>query len=201
MKKYFTIIATFIILLVNSGHIIAQNNNTAPEWPSASIAVINTVLLEQNSRIGKELSEQIETIRKSFVKETDEIQAKFRQKRADLIKQRSILSEDSFRQKQTELQQEFQILENDFNTRKKDIDNAIIEGRKKIRELISQIVAQVMKTNNIDLVINNNNNQSFIVGVRANIEITKDVLQIMDSSNASIRLATIPNDEQPESKQ
>ena len=150
MKKYFTIIATFIILLVNSGHIIAQNNNTAPEWPSASIAVINTVLLEQNSRIGKELSEQIETIRKSFVKETDEIQAKFRQKRADLIKQRSILSEDSFRQKQTELQQEFQILENDFNTRKKDIDNAIIEGRKKIRELISQIVAQVMKTNKIN---------------------------------------------------
>lgn len=168
---------TYLILWIFP---VSAQEKTVQPWPKTSIAVVNSDFLQNESKVGKSLLEQVKKMRAGFVEEVNALQKTFREKRSALLKQQAILSKDAHGKQQQELQKEFNQLEKEFNDRKKNIDDNITNIRAQIRQKIAQIIAQVMKVNKIDMVIDNSARRDTIIAVRDTIDITKNVMVILD---------------------
>lgn len=152
-----------------------------------TIAVIDMQEIRQKSKAVNSIEQQIQKRKQAYQKKLSEQEKSLREEDKSLAKQRSLLSEDAFKKKRQRLKQKLGAFQRKIKTRRKALDRSYSRAMRRVQKKLGQIIEQVAKDRNLDLVIN----KGAVVIVRPEMEITKVALERLNSELASVDVPEI----------
>ena len=146
------------------------------------IAFLNVNYIFNNSVIGKDANNKVEKKIQKLETNIKNFTSNIKKNKENLIKQKNILSEDEYNKK-------FDIIDGqikEFNKKIKIENNEITKLKKKIRSNFSEelriILTEYSSKNSIQLIIKQEN---VLIGSN-NINITKEILKVIDSKKIKL---------------
>lgn len=175
--------AAGVLLLAPAGTPTAQTETMS----QATIAVIDMQEIRQKSKAVKSIEQQIQQRKQAYQQKLSEKEKQLREEDQSLAKQRSLLSEDAFKKKRQKLKQKLGAFQRQIKTRRKALDRSYSRAMRRVQKKLGQIIEQIAKDRNLDLVIN----KGAVVIVRPEMEITDVALERLNAQLASVDVPKI----------
>ena len=148
------------------------------------VVYIDLNYLIQNSLAGKSLDSQLKKIQEKNITTFEKTAKKLKSDESKILKQQNVISEKEF-------QKLVKILSNDVNKYKKDKNISIKNMKKKTAEskilfmsVLQPILAEYSQKKEISLIVQKKN---ILLG-RNDLDITKDILKLLDNNKKKINL-------------
>ena len=146
-------------------------------FSSENIRYINLDYIIKNTKLGKEILNNLENTKKENLEKFKSKENELRSREQDIVNKKNILSKDEFDSKILKLSEDMKKYNSnkqkkivEFETSKKNlIDNFLKQ--------INPLIKEYLKKNSIEMVINKNN--LFIASKK--LDISNDIIQIIDN--------------------
>ena len=167
MIKIFKILSIIIFFFLQSNICFSSEN----------IRYINLDYIIKNTKLGKEILNNLENTKKENLEKFKSKENELRSREQDIVNKKNILSKDEFDSKILKLSEDMKKYNSnkqkkivEFETSKKNlIDNFLKQ--------INPLIKEYLKKNSIEMVINKNN--LFIASKK--LDISNDIIQIIDN--------------------
>ena len=161
--------------------VIFYSNNSYSETLIAFLDM-NKIMLQ--SKAGKSITIQLEKLHKSNIVEFKQIEEELKNKETSIVSQKNVLTKEEFEKKINSLRKEA----NEYRIKRRDLINSLtekrVEAQNKLIKTLNPILADYSKKNSISMIIQKKN---IIIG-KSELEITDDILEILDKSLKTIDL-------------
>jgi Skp family chaperone for outer membrane proteins len=152
-------------------------------------ATVDVQQLLVDSKAGKSLQKQILTQRDSIQKEMSELDKSLQSKQAALVSERGKLSDEELSKKQVNFEKEVLDARNKMQLRGTNLDKNANAALNSLRDKITDVVYKMATEKNIDLVLTRQN----VVAASKTVDITADVLKVLDTQMPDIKLDQASN--------
>ncbi len=149
-----------------------------------SIAVVDVQQLVAESKAGKDIHEQLEARKKTFMADLEKQEQGLRDEQKKLSDERSSLSPDDFTKKAQDFDKKLNETRRAAGERKKALETAAVGALGKLRKEILAIVEAVSKEKGYNLVVTR---QSVVIANKE-ADITTEVLSRLDKKISKIAL-------------
>ncbi|MBP5855463.1 OmpH family outer membrane protein [Marivibrio halodurans] len=163
----------------------------AQEIPEARIAVIDVAGVERDSIAWQSLREQFEALLSGYQTELRDRQSSLEQEGQQLEQQRSILSQDAFQEKKAAFDQRVAELQRTAQERKQALDKAYAAARGQIRDALRQVVLEIAKERDLNLIFSNSPQDSSVIMSRDELSISEEALERLNESIKSVELPDV----------
>ena len=136
------------------------------------------------SKAGKSITVELEKIHKNNIDTFKKKEEELKNKETSIVSQKNVLSNEKFEKKINSLRKEA----NEYRIQRRDLINSLtekrVEAQNKLIKTLNPILADYSKKNSISMIIQKKN---IIIG-KSELEITDDILEILDKSLKTIDL-------------
>jgi outer membrane protein len=136
------------------------------------------------SKAGKSITVELEKIHKNNITTFKQKEEELKNKETSIVSQKNVLSNEEFEKKINSLRKEA----NEYRIKRRDLINSLtekrVEAQNKLIKTLNPILADYSKKNSISMIIQKKN---IIIG-KTELEITDDILEILDKSLKTIDL-------------
>ena len=136
------------------------------------------------SKAGKSIAIQLEKLHKNNIDTFKKKEEKLKNKESSIVSQKNVLSNEEFEKKINSLREEA----NEYRIKRRDSIDSLtkkrVDAQNKLLNVINPILADYSKKNSISMMIQKKN---IIIG-KSELEITDDILEILDKSLKTIDL-------------
>lgn len=136
------------------------------------------------SKSGKSITIQLEKLHKNNITTFKQKEEELKNKETSIVSQKNVLSNEEFEKKINSLRKEA----NEYRIKRRDLINSLtkkrVDAQNKLIKTINPILADYSKKNSISMIIQKKN---IIIG-KSELEITGDILEILDKSLKTIDL-------------
>ena len=143
---------------------------------------MNKIMLQ--SKAGKSITIQLEKLHKNNISTFKQKEEELKNKETSIVSQKNVLSNEEFEKKINSLREEA----NEYRIKRRDLINSLtekrVEAQNKLIKTLNPILADYSKKNSISMIIQKKN---IIIG-KSELEITGDILEILDKSLKTIDL-------------
>ena len=143
---------------------------------------MNKIMLQ--SKAGKSITIQLEKLHKNNIDKFKKKEEELKNKETSIVSQKNVLSNEEFEKKINSLREEA----NEYRIKRRDLINSLtekrVEAQNKLIKTLNPILADYSKKNSISMIIQKKN---IIIG-KSELEITDDILEILDKSLKTIDL-------------
>ena len=161
--------------------VIFYSNNSYPE---TLIAFLDMDKIMIQSKAGKSITIQLEKLHKNNITIFKQKEEELKNKESSIVSQKNVLSNEEFEKKINSLRKEA----NEYRIKRRDLINSLtkkrVDAQNKLIKAINPILADYSKKNSISMIIQKKN---IIIG-KSELEITNDILKILDKSLKTIDL-------------
>lgn len=183
--------ALALATLVVAGVMAAAPRASAQEIPDARIAVIDVASVERESIAWQSLRKQFEALLSGYQTELRDRQSSLEQEGQQLEQQRSILSQDAFQEKKAAFNQRVAELQRTAQERKQALDKAYASARGQIRDALRQVVLDIAKERDLNLIFSNSPQDSSVIMSRDELSISEEALERLNESIKSVELPDV----------
>tara|TARA_Y100000590_G_scaffold101086_1_gene114863 strand:+ start:14493 stop:15026 length:534 start_codon:yes stop_codon:yes gene_type:complete len=148
------------------------------------IAFVEMDTLINESLVGKSMIQQLDKLNKENVKKFSDKRKKLSSEKDKIQSQKNILSKEEFEKKVINLNSEFEKVQKDANSKGNDLRTKKNNAMKKIMEELNEVLSEYSKKNNLAFIIDQNN---IVIG-RTDLNITKDIIKLLDQKIQKIKL-------------
>ena len=188
MKRFIHRIAATAVLMV--GVVFAGiGEGRAQAIPSTHIAIVDYLLIQQQSLAMNDLKAQIEQRRQTYQEEINQQEQKLQATNQELVRQQSILAADAFAQKRREFEAQVAEVQREVQARKRELDEAFDYGLKEFERAVITIIAELAATRGYNLVLS----RQQIVFADNDLNISQDVLELLNQHLTRIEVPAAPN--------
>ncbi len=145
---------------------------------SEVIAILDMQQLLNESKAAESIRKQIESKRNQFQKQIEKDEEKLKNAEKELIKQREILSKESFLEKNKDFQTDVLKAQKEIGEKKYKLDKAYANAMAKLREEIVKLTAKIAAKEKYAVVLSRQN----VVIVDKNMDITAKVMGELNKS-------------------
>jgi len=143
---------------------------------------MNKIMLQ--SKAGKSITIQLEELHKKNIDTFKKKEEELKNKESSIVSQKNVLTKEEFEKKINLLRKEA----NEYRIKRRDSINSLtkkrVDAQNKLINVINPILADYSKKNSISIIIQKKN---IIIG-KTELEITDDILEILDKSLKTIDL-------------
>ena len=136
------------------------------------------------SKAGKSITVELEKLHKNNITTFKQEEEELKSKETSIVSQKNVLSNEEFEKKINSLRKEA----NEYRIKRRDLINSLtekrVEAQNKLIKTLNPILADYSKKNSISMIIQKKN---IIIG-KSELEITDDILEILDKSLKTIDL-------------
>jgi len=136
------------------------------------------------SKAGKSITVELEKLHKNNITTFKQKEEELKKKETSIVSQKNVLSNEKFEKKINSLRKEA----NEYRIQRRDLINSLtekrVEAQNKLIKTLNPILADYSKKNSISMIIQKKN---IIIG-KSELEITDDILEILDKSLKTIDL-------------
>ena len=136
------------------------------------------------SKAGKSITVELEKLHKNNITTFKQKEEELKNKETLIVSQKNVLSNEEFEKKINSLREEA----NEYRIKRRDLINSLtekrVEAQNKLIKTLNPILADYSKKNSISMIIQKKN---IIIG-KSELEITDDILEILDKSLKTIDL-------------
>ena len=136
------------------------------------------------SKAGKSITVELEKLHKNNITTFKQKEEELKNKETSIVSQKNVLSNEEFEKKINSLRKEA----NEYRIQRRDLINSLtekrVEAQNKLIKTLNPILADYSKKNSISMIIQKKN---IIIG-KTELEITDDILEILDKSLKTIDL-------------
>ena len=161
--------------------VIFYSNNSYSETLIAFLDM-NKIMLQ--SKAGKSITIQLEKLHKNNISTFKQKEEELKNKESSIVSQKNVLTKEEFEKKINSLRKEA----NEYRIKRRDLINSLtkkrVDAQNKLINTINPILAEYSKKNSISMIIQKKN---IIIG-KSELEITDDILEILDKSLKTIDL-------------
>lgn len=157
--------------------------------PPAHIAIVDYLLVQQQSLAINDLKAQIEQRRQVYQEKINLQEQELRAVDQELVRQQSILSADAFTQKRREFEARVAEVQRDVQARKRELDQAFDFGLKAFEREVINIIAELSAAHGYNLVLS----RQQIVFADNNLNISQQVLELLNQHLPRIEVPAAPN--------
>ena len=161
--------------------VIFYFNNSYSE---TSIAFLDMDKIMLQSKSGKSITVQLEKLHKNNITIFKQKEEELKNRETSIVSQKNVLSNEEFEKKINLLRKEA----NEYRIKRRDLINSLtkkrVDAQNKLIKTINPILADYSKKNSISMIIQKKN---IIIG-KSELEITDDILEILDKSLKTIDL-------------
>jgi Skp family chaperone for outer membrane proteins len=168
--------ATFIAGVVALASSVAMAQDAAVFLPPATIGVIDSQFVMNNSEAAQDIRVQIEMIRDIYAEEIGNLENGLRAQEAELGRQRAILAQDAFDERLREFEGEVDRVQRLVEGRNDQLDRAFSEAMGKVRDALLQVVIEAAGARGFNMILE----QSDILWAVVGLDITDDVMARLD---------------------
>jgi len=171
MKYFYNLV--FIIIFFLNFNLLKANE---------LISYVDMDLLMNSSEAGKSISSELTTIHKKTTAELKKIEEELKKEEAGLIKQKNVISNEEFEKKLSILRNKA----SDYQKQRKKSNDSInkkrLDATSELISLIQPILAEYANNNSISIIFQKKN----IIIVKTELDITKDILKILNENHKEI---------------
>ena len=175
MPRFYKIFTIFLLF-------VFFNNQAYTEDLKISYVDIDKIIKESN--VGKQIDKKISSLIKKKNKEFEKIEKELKDKDAELVKQKNILSKDELNKKIKNLEKEIKDYRNNKNTFNKDISQKKLKATGEMVVYLNRILGKYAADNSIGLIIQKKN---IVIG-KSELDITKPILEIFNKEVKKVKL-------------
>ncbi|MBM3597752.1 MAG: OmpH family outer membrane protein [Alphaproteobacteria bacterium] len=150
--------------------------------PVANIVVVDFQNVLRQAVASKKVTDQLEKHRATFSEEIQKMENQLRQQEEELKQQRAVLAPEAFNQRVREWQERAAGVQQQVQTRKRQLDQAFSESMLKVREVLLQITAELATEAGANLVLPKHE----IVFVDPKLDLSKEALARLDKKLPSV---------------
>ena len=136
------------------------------------------------SKAGKSITVELEKLHKNNITTFKQKEEELKNKETSIVSQKNVLSNEEFEKKINSLRKEA----NEYRIKRRDLIDSLtkkrVEAQNKLIKTLNPILADYSKKNSISMIIQKKN---IIIG-KTELEITDDILEILDKSLKTIDL-------------
>ena len=148
------------------------------------IVFLNMDKIMLQSKAGKSITIQLEKLHKNNITTFKQKEEELKNKETSIVSQKNVLSNEEFEKKINLLRKEA----NEYRIKRRDLIDSLtkkrVDAQNKLIKTINPILADYSKKNSISMIIQKKN---IIIG-KSELEITDDILEILDKSLKTIDL-------------
>ena len=149
-----------------------------------SFAVVDIQKIMTESESAKSIQKQVQSEREKLQSEFSGYEEKLRANEKELMAERGDLTPEDFKSKRDQFQKDLQETGALVQTKKRNLERAMVEGTGKLRDLVLEEVARISEERNYDVVMTRQN----IVLVTKTLDITDEVLAAVNAKSKNISL-------------
>ena len=157
----------------------------AQAMPETRIVIVDYQLIQKNSTAMVDIQSQIEERRLVYQEEISSQEQALRATDQELVRQRSVLSEEAFALKRREFEAKVAQVQRRVQDRKRELDQAFEYGMNQVQLVINDIIADLSKQKGFNLVLS----RQQIVFAENNLNISDDIIQVL---NERLPLVEVP---------
>jgi len=160
--------------------LIINLNNTS--YANEKIVYLNVNYVFSNSISGKEANKSFENKVKNLQNEVNKFTKNINNEKDKLIKQKNILSDEEFNKKFTDIDNKIKEFNKKIKIRNDEIVNLRKQVRSKFTKELKKILSSYSTENSINMIFNQ---EDILVGSKA-LDISNDILKIVDSNKIKL---------------
>ncbi len=157
--------------------------------PPAHIAIVDYLLIQQQSLAMNDLKAQIEQRRQTYQEQINLQEQELRAVDQELVRQQSILSADAFAQKRREFEAQVAEVQRGVQARKRELDQAFDSGLKDFEREVINIIAELSAIHGYNLVLP----RQQIVFADNDLNISQQVLELLNQRLSRVEVPAAPN--------
>ncbi|HWL68858.1 MAG TPA: OmpH family outer membrane protein [Geminicoccus sp.] len=165
--------------------------------PAAVVGIIDYQKILRDSKAAGSIRDQVEVRRKAYQEEISKQEQELREQDQALVKQRTVLSPEAFGTKRREFEQEVAEVQKNVQARRRQLDEVTAVALSEVREAIIEVVSQLAEAKGFNLVVPS----STVLVFSPRIDITQDVLQLLDERLPDVKVADALPAEPPQQQQ
>ena len=166
MKSFFIKFFIIFIFFINTSHSIEK------------IVYLDVDFILANSEKGKIILSNLEKKDKENIKILQSKEKILKDEETQIIKQKNIISQDSYNEKVNKLKNKIETFKKDKDKLVKNFNQLRQEEINKFLKIVDQILAEYVKKNAIDLVLNKKD----ILMAKNKYNITNEILELVNKS-------------------
>jgi outer membrane protein len=147
--------------------------------PAASIAVVDLLAVERNSRVGKDIARQLQEYNRGLQNEVQRLQEQLRKEEDELKRQQAVLTPDAFSVKRKQFEDRLADLQRQMQTRQQGLQKVALTASAQVRQELVRIFEVLSKENGFNLLLDRSANIPYAA---ESLDITKTVVQRLDQS-------------------
>jgi len=144
--------------------------------PVPSIAVVNTVLLQEQASAMKSIKEQMQKEDQSFKSEVEKREKDLRTADQELQQQRTLLSSDAFGERRRNFEAQVSESQRYMAARKRQLDTGFSEGMRQVDVALNAVLREIASERGLNLILAR---QSTLLAEKV-LDITDEVKQRLD---------------------
>jgi Skp family chaperone for outer membrane proteins len=177
-------VAVFATTAVNS---FGLNKAEAQALPKATIAIIDSARIMQDSAAGKDIERQIRQIRTEFQKEIVEITKSLKAEHGKIQKQKStILSKEAYEAKMRAFQLKVNEQEQQKQIKEREVQIAMADASQKLAAALKPIYQKILKERKATMILDTRSIVAKSPGT--GLDVTTSVLELLDASLPALKL-------------
>ena len=157
---------------------------SSSSYSESLIAFLDMDKIMLQSKAGKSITVELEKLHKNNITTFKQKEEELKKKETSIVSQKNVLSNEKFEKKINSLRKEA----NEYRIKRRDLINSLtekrVEAQNKLIKTLNPILADYSKKNSISMIIQKKN---IIIG-KSELEITDDILEILDKSLKTIDL-------------
>lgn len=187
MPRLITLCALALALLGASASLpaLAQAQaKKAPSPSSGSIAVVDLLAVERDSRVGKDIARQLQEYSRGLQNDFQKSQDQFRKEEEDLKRQQSVLTPDAFGAKRKQFEDRWAEVQRQYQTRQQSLQKVATNASTQVRQELRKIVNGLSREMGFSLLVD----RTTTVYAADSLDITKTVVQRLDQTLPALQV-------------
>lgn len=157
----------------------------------AVILIVNSDQLFSQSKVGQNVREQIQTLSKKLQSDSVKAENNLKEEAKKLGEQRALLKEEDFAKKVQAFQKKEQETQQSLQARGQALQLGANVARNKVEEAIRPIFADILKTHNANILLD----QSTVLAGGVDLDVTAEIVKALDAKLTAVKVTpTTPAD-------
>lgn len=152
------------------------------QLPATVAAVVDYQRVLQEAAASKSIAEQMDVRRKAYHDEISKQEQRLYEAERELLKQRSVLSEDAVNAKQQELEVEVQAVRELTQKRRQQLEQVSAEAVSKVERALFEVLTKIAEERGLNVVLPT----SQVLFFSRQIDLTDDVLVQLDATLSEV---------------
>jgi outer membrane protein len=184
MLRTMTLWALALALLGFSAPMPAFAQAQPKRAPSATIAVVDMLAVERNSRVGKDIARQLQEYGRGLQNEMQRLQDQLRKDEDELKRQQAVLTPDAFAAKRKQFEDRLADAQRQMQTRQQGLQKVAQTASLQVRQELGRIFEMLSKENGFSLLLD----RTTVAFAAESLDITRTVVQRLVQSMPSLQV-------------